>query len=614
MGDMQAVFIDFENIAIWASHEYFELDLTRLFEYLRSRGPVVMKRAYADWSRFPAYRDDMLNNSIDLIQMYSVSSFKNKNRADIRLALDAFEVAMTRPQIKTFVIVSGDSDFGALIGRLREHGLYTIGIGPRSATHPLLVTACDEYVYLETILGEPLHENGQATNDRESARQLLKRALDVFGKRGELPAPAAKLKTTMTSIDPAFNEANLGYGQFREWLESNSDLAKLYFKDIVMYVAPADFAGPNLGDLKRVAAPEPVRAAVGSTAQSQTAQYVQALNRTVGLIDLPTRRDVLRDIYHELSEQPGRRDANTLLDELAERYAARGLVRPRQLLLKVWQMGFRGRAYDYQGQPVAFSTAVQLAKGVTDVTTFIRWAEASYIQVLVNAGLPIERSELATALLDDAQQVDYIDSLLDDLVQRGLIVQAGNQYRLPGKGAIPFRDAPDLQPIIREIEQLQIPDDTVRGPAAARTLAAQAMAQRSQDFAGASQTYLLACRVQWDAVNSSVPGATLEDLRWYIASYVSTRAGALSQVQHNFQAARPYYLAFFWLVQEDDPLWDRMRGLINPMLSYYWVNAARELNLSFSPSNSPAKTAVQTATHPNPELKPTVARSDRISG
>jgi len=150
---------------------------------------------------------------------------------------------------------------------------------------------------------------------------------------------------------------------------------------------------------------------------------------------------------------------------------------------------------------------------------------------------------------------------------------------------------------------VQLPEGLARGPEAARSLADKAMLQRSQDFAGSTQTYLLACRVQWDAVNTNVPGAALEDLRWYIASYISTKAGALSQVQHNFRAARPYYLAFFWMVQEDDPLWDRMRRLINPMLSYYWANAIRELNLTFAPATSPARTAVQAAVHPNAEVR-----------
>jgi len=596
MNDMQALFIDFENIAIWAEHESFDFDLTRLLEYLRSRGPVVIKRAYGDWSRFPAYRDELLNNSIDLIQMYSVSAVKNKNRADIRLSLDALEVAMTRPQIKTFVVVSGDSDFGALIGRLREHGLYTLGIGPRSITHALLVKACDEYMYLDTILSAPAPEETQSIGEQEASRQLLQKALAVFGQRGDLPVPAAKLKTTLTSLDPAFNEANLGYRQFRDWLEANRDLAKLYFRDLVMYVAPIDFSAPSDLELK----PAP---AVGATTSAFVAQYQQALDRTVSLVDVTTRREVLRDMFRELSRQPDGWNSRTLLDELGQRYATAGLSRPRQTLLKVWQLGFREHAFDYRGQPESFDAPVRLAGDVPTEEAFIQRAESSYVHMLIEAGLPIERGELAVALCSEREQADYIDCLLDDLLQRHVIARSGNQFRAVPKEAIPFRDQRELQPLIQDIEQTQLPEDLARGPLSARSLAEKAKLQRSQDFVGAAQTYLLACRLQWDALPANLPNATVEDLRWYMASYAATKAGALAQGEHKYHAARSYYLAFFAMMQEDDPLCEQMNGLINPMLTYYWVNLARELNVTFKPADTPALTALQAATHANSSVQ-----------
>jgi hypothetical protein len=152
-----------------------------------------------------------------------------------------------------------------------------------------------------------------------------------------------------------------------------------------------------------------------------------------------------------------------------------------------------------------------------------------------------------------------------------------------------------------------VPDNLPEGVEAAQSLAKKAMVQRSQDFAASANTYLLACKLQWDAVVKGEPGATIEDLRWFMASYASAIAGKLSQVNHDYHGARPYYLAFFSLVQEDDPLWSRMRGLINPMLSYYWANAGRELDLNVSAWNmnmsSPAHIAVLAANHPNSDLR-----------
>src|SRR5512135_2937430 len=91
MSTQLAVFIDFENIAIWARQEFFDFELTPLIEYLQSRGSLVIKRAYGDWSTFRAYRDELISHSIDLTQLFSVR--EAKNRADIRIALDALETA-----------------------------------------------------------------------------------------------------------------------------------------------------------------------------------------------------------------------------------------------------------------------------------------------------------------------------------------------------------------------------------------------------------------------------------------------------------------------------------------------------------------------------------------
>jgi len=86
----------------------------------------------------------------------------------------------------------------------------------------------------------------------------------------------------------------------------------------------------------------------------------------------------------------------------------------------------------------------------------------------------------------------------------------------------------------------------------------------------------------------------------------TVKAGELSQIHRDYKLSRPYYLAFFRLVQEDDPLWSRMRGLINPMLSYYWINAWRELGIGLHTNNSnnssPAEIAVRAATHEDSEL------------
>ena len=621
MSNQIAVFIDFENVALWAEQEFLDFELTPLMEYLQSRGPVVLKRCYGDWSRFSRYREELMNNAIDLIQIYSVRA--GKNRADIRMALDAMETAMTRTQIQTFVIVSGDSDFGPLVNKLREYGKYTLGIGPRAVTHPLLSRACDEFVYLEAVLND-YHEMDELADqtmraNSEEARSLLVKALRVHGQRGELPVLATNLKQSMLMLDPAFNETNFGYAQFKSWLDNNNDLLQLFMREMQLYVAPKDFSLPvESGEMR------PWQEENGAVSDVQRAfafrdndlltakpplrvQYKQIFNRLkMTVVDLSTRRDVLRDIYRELSEHAGERTTDELLEEICSRYETQGLIRSKTMLRQIWQMGFRQRAFDYRGQVASVHVPVWLADEIDSEATFVHRAESGFVYAVINAGLEIDKSELAAILLNDPDQTDYIDSLLRDLEARGLILTQEGRYAMPGHHVIPFATEPALQPVCYDVEHVQLPDNMPRTVDKAKALAKTAMLQRSQDFAASARSYLYACCVQWEAVEAGEPGANLEDLRWYMASYASVKAGELSQIHRDYAHSRPYYLAFFYLVQEDDPLWSRMRGLINPMLSYYWVNAWRELGMNAgNPSlnaTTPAEIAIRAATHDDPAL------------
>jgi uncharacterized LabA/DUF88 family protein len=603
-GNQLAVFIDFENLALWAEREFFDFRITPLLEFLQTRGPAVVKRAYGDWSRFGRYRDDLMNNSIDLIQIYSIRG--SKNRADIRMAIDALEIAMSRQHITTFVIVSGDSDFGPLAVKLREYGRYIIGIGPRSVTHHLLVKSCDEFIYLETALGE-MSEDDETCAEREAARNLLTKALQVHGQRGELPILTTRLKQTMLLMDPAFNEANFGYYQFRSWLDDNRDLARLFVKDLQIFVAPVDFSSDTNGMVRVEEASQTGDiSAIGKSTLEM--QYRNVLSRLkVTSVDMATRRDILRDYYRELAEHPGSYTSDSLLDTLLERYDLQGLIRSRNTLTDVYQMAQRQRVFCSKEQSGTNGSFLWLADDITNEAVFICQVESDLVFAIIRSGLEIEPHELAFVLLNDRNQVDYVLCMLDSLVYRNWIAQRGLKYTLPGTGVLPIESEPNLAVLIRDIDQIQIPPDLEVSSKTAHTLARKAMVQRSQDFVASGDSYLFACKIQWEAIRRNETGATPDDLRWFMASYASVIAGKLSQVSRDYAGARPYYLAFFALVREDDPLWSRMRGLINPMLSYYWANAGRELDINISNWNlsmsSPAQIAVMACNHPSTDLR-----------
>jgi len=597
-----AVFIDFENIAIWARQEFFDFELTPLIEYLQSRGTLSIKRAYGDWTAFRTYRDELLAHSIDLIQLFSVR--ESKNRADIRIALDALETAVTRPQIDTFVIISGDSDFSMLASRLREYGRYTVGIGPRKITHMLLVQSCDEFIYLEAVLSL-LNDEATTTrgSDREEARRILERALQAHGQRADLPVLASRLKQTILSLSPAFSETNLGYQQFKSWLEDNGDLVQVFFRDMHLYVAPRDYPSPDRIDKLPgpVAPPAPLPTVPVVPPPLTLAENYQRIFTQAGLpvCDSATRREILSDIYGLVNDRPGVLTTDQVLETLRDRYDARGLSRGKALLFQSWQLAFRQHAFDFGRMSASAHVPLSIAGGIASADDFVKTAESAYIAAVGAASLPIDAAELAQTLLEDRAQTDYIQTLSDSLSERRIQAPANerNQQALRD-----LRDFPPLAPLIRDMAQpaTELPRTDVTAEAYAR----RAMVARAQDFRAASQDFLIACRMTWEALERGEPVATLDDLRWYLASYASTKAGELSQVHRDYIGAQPYYLAFFSLVRDDDPsLWGKMRGLMVPMLSYYWVNLARQLELYISPTNSPAEIAVLAASHTHADMR-----------
>ena len=112
-----ALLIDFDNVTM-AIRSDLQTELKRLLQSDIIRGKVAVQRAYADWRRYQQYVVPLAESSIDLIFAPAYGSNK-KNATDIRLAIDALELVFTRPEIGTFILLSGDSDFSALVLKLK---------------------------------------------------------------------------------------------------------------------------------------------------------------------------------------------------------------------------------------------------------------------------------------------------------------------------------------------------------------------------------------------------------------------------------------------------------------------------------------------------------------
>src|SRR5207244_121923 len=145
-----AVFIDFENLALGFQGRRDRFEIDRVLERLVEKGKIVAKKAYADWNRFLEYTRPLHEAAIELIEIPRRAQ-TGKNSADIRLCVDAMDLAYSKEHIDTFAVVSGDSDFSPLVSKLKELGKDVIGLGMQESTSDLLRDNCDEFIYYEDL-------------------------------------------------------------------------------------------------------------------------------------------------------------------------------------------------------------------------------------------------------------------------------------------------------------------------------------------------------------------------------------------------------------------------------------------------------------------------------
>jgi len=243
-----ALFLDYENLALGARDNLggMAFDFRPIADALAERGRVVVRRAYADWSFFDEDRRMLTRSHVELIEIPQRMGAPRKNAADIKMAVDAMELAFERDYVSTFVIGTGDSDFTPLVHKLRELNKRVIGVGVEKSTSALLPPACDEFLYYDRLEGvevtstrarrgrpaklsgpdqqqrEPEVEPQLAVEEppREGDALAVLVAQTVAGLQGSSGGvvTASTLKRTLLRKDPTFSESDHGFRTFGELL------------------------------------------------------------------------------------------------------------------------------------------------------------------------------------------------------------------------------------------------------------------------------------------------------------------------------------------------------------------------------------------------------------
>ena len=136
-----ALFIDADNIPA----KYGKI----IIETLQSRGEIFIRRIYGNWEKnsLHSWNESILKYGLLAVQQMDFAV--GKNATDMSLTIDAMDVLYQR-QATIFAIVSGDSDFTPLAVKLRERGVYVIGLSKEQASASFR-SACNEFIELNSL-------------------------------------------------------------------------------------------------------------------------------------------------------------------------------------------------------------------------------------------------------------------------------------------------------------------------------------------------------------------------------------------------------------------------------------------------------------------------------
>lgn len=234
-------------------------------------GRVTIKRIYADWTmpQMNKWKEQTNRFAIRPIQKFSYT--KGKNSTDTALIIDAMDI-MYQESVDGFCIVSSDSDYTGIAHRIREAGLYVMGIGG-SHTPEAFVKACEHFVFTEILMPdqpkpvivqqpkkvspkkpvgkivpvteklpapEPVPEEPINQNFSTPINKITNRPLDISLVDNAFNiavddltglALASQLGNELRKIDSSFDVRNYGFNSLRKFIEALNPRYEIVFTD-----------------------------------------------------------------------------------------------------------------------------------------------------------------------------------------------------------------------------------------------------------------------------------------------------------------------------------------------------------------------------------------------
>ncbi len=195
-----AVLIDADNV----SQKYIKCILDEIVTH----GIPTYKRIYGDWTKpqLGSWKDVLLEYSITPIQQYSYTT--GKNATDSALIIDAMDILYSH-NVDGFCIVSSDSDFTKLASRLREAGMFVMGIGEKKTPRPF-IAACEKFKYLESLLSGSQASDSEAAEEEGAEETSAEPKKHQSASANDLKKLARSIRSIVTEVSDEEGWAYMG--------------------------------------------------------------------------------------------------------------------------------------------------------------------------------------------------------------------------------------------------------------------------------------------------------------------------------------------------------------------------------------------------------------------
>lgn len=203
--------------------------IKEIIEEVSKYGKATIRRIYGDWTsqQMNSWKAIINQHSITPIQKFSYTT--GKNSTDGALIIDAMDILHGK-STEGFCIVSSDSDYTGLAKRIREEGLFVMGIGEKK-TPTAFVQSCEVFTFTENLKNEePEEEAEKSTNTSDNNKKkttkkvkLVKnirlskedwktvmKAFDISTNEEET-AHISTLGLNIRKIDPSFDPRSYGF-------------------------------------------------------------------------------------------------------------------------------------------------------------------------------------------------------------------------------------------------------------------------------------------------------------------------------------------------------------------------------------------------------------------